>query len=114
VRGQEFRGIASPSDAYHLPQILPQELKPFGRSGDDFGKVFLRVRGFLAVHPQTIRAPFPDSLRVADSPQGTRGPFGRPFRQKCGFSVGEVFCTADRPRLSFGQSAPPWQTVCSS
>jgi hypothetical protein len=32
VGGPKFWGIASPRDASHLPQIFPQELKPFGRS----------------------------------------------------------------------------------
>jgi hypothetical protein len=106
VKGQEFWGIASPSDAYHLPQILAQELQPFGRSGDDFGEVFLRVRGFLFCS-------FLDSPRVlggqsAARGQSTspRGPFCGLFRQKCYFLAGGFFCTADSLCLSSGQSAP--------
>jgi hypothetical protein len=49
--------IASPSDAYQLPQILPQELQPFGRFGDEFGELFLRVHVFL-------RSSSPDRPRV--------------------------------------------------
>jgi hypothetical protein len=56
VRGQEFWGIASPSDAYHLPQSLPEELLLFERSGDDFGEVFLQVRVFLrSIHGPSTR-----------------------------------------------------------
>jgi hypothetical protein len=69
---------------------------------------------FCSVRPRTVRATFPDCPRLADSPQGTRGPFGGPFRQKRGFLVGDVFYIVDRPRLSSGQSAPPWWTVRGS
>jgi hypothetical protein len=80
VRGQEFWGIASPSDAYHLPQILPQELQLFGRSGGDFGEVFLRVRvflcGFSTDRPRVVHG---QSAADGQSAWG-RGLFGGPFR----------------------------------
>jgi hypothetical protein len=95
-----FWGIASRSDAYYLPKILSQELQLFGRSDDDFGEVFLRVRDFL-------RSSSLDRPRVfgGQSPR-SRKPFCGPFRQKRCFSAGGVFCTADNPCLSSGQSAP--------
>jgi hypothetical protein len=108
VRGQEFWGKASPSDAYQLPQILPQELQPFGRSGDDFGEVSLRIRVFL-------RNSSTDRPRVVGGQSAAGGHSAR----GCGrldrtvFSAGSVFCTADSPRLSSGQSATARRTVRS-
>jgi hypothetical protein len=100
VRGQEFWRIASPSDAYHLPQILPQELQLLGRSSDDFGEVFLRVR-------ESLRSSSMDRSCVFGGQSAwDHRSFCGPFRQNRSFSAGSNFCMADRPRLSFGQSAP--------
>jgi hypothetical protein len=106
-------GKASPSDAYQLPQILPQELQPFGRSGDDFGEVSLRIRVFLrnssTDRPRMVGG---QSAAGGHSARGC-GPFCGPFRQNRCFSAGSVFCTADSPRLSSGQSATARRTVRS-
>jgi hypothetical protein len=117
---QKDWGIASPSDAYHLPKILPQELKPFGRSGDDFGKVVLRVCGFLRRSSTDRREPFPDSPRLAESSQGTHRPFGEPFRQNSGFLLERSFvlhtvraCLPDSPPLLGRQSVAARQTIRS-
>jgi hypothetical protein len=82
LEAKSFGGIASPSDAYHLPQILAQELQPFGRSGDDFGEVFLWVRCFLR-SSSTDRQRVLGGQSAAHGQSATpRGPFGRPFRQQ--------------------------------
>jgi hypothetical protein len=114
VRGQEFWGIASPSDAYHLPQILPQELQPFERSGDDFGEVFLRVWEFLC--SSCTDCP----LVFGGQPARGCGPFCRLFRQNSCFSGGSVFlqrtvrsCLPDRSPHPGGQSAVARRTVRS-
>jgi cellulose synthase/poly-beta-1,6-N-acetylglucosamine synthase-like glycosyltransferase len=113
VRGQEFWGTTSPSDAYHLPQILPQELQPFGRSGDDFGEVFLRVRGFLLC--SSTDRPHVFGGQSAAGGQSVRGRrlFGGLFRQRRRFLAGGFFCTADSSHLFSGQSAPIFRTVRS-
>jgi hypothetical protein len=113
VRGQEFWGITSPNDAHHLPQILPQELQLFGRCSDDFGEVFLRVRGFL--HSSSSGRP-----GLADSPQGVadcsadrldRIVF---FRLEASFVLRTVrTCLSDNPPLPCGQSASARRTIRS-
>jgi hypothetical protein len=79
-------------DAYKLPQIFPYELQLFGRSGDDFGEVFLRVRVFL-------RSSFTDRPRVS-----ARGRI--PFRQKQCFSDGSAF-SYGRPSALVFRTVPP-------
>jgi hypothetical protein len=113
-------GIASPSDAYHLP-ILPQELQPFGRSGDDFGEVFLRVHVFLRSsstdHPRVVGG---QSTAGGQSARGRR-PFCGPFRQsRCFFGWrGLLYCRQsasvlpDSLSLLGGQSATARRTVRS-
>jgi hypothetical protein len=40
-------GIASLFDAYHVPNLLSQQLLPFGRSGDELGVLTFGVEQFL-------------------------------------------------------------------
>jgi hypothetical protein len=106
VRGQEFWGIASPSDAYHLPQILAQELPPLGRSGDDFGEVFLRVLGFLrSSSTDRLRMLGGQSVAGRQSARGSRSFCGL-FRQNLCFWLVATFVLRTVRALSSGQSAP--------
>jgi hypothetical protein len=59
---RDFWGTISPRGAYHLPQILSQELEPFGISGDELVELTSRARVF------------PVLFELADSPPPLRGP----------------------------------------
>jgi hypothetical protein len=70
VRGQEFWGVASPSDAYHLPKSF---LKSFSYLGDlvmILGRCSCKSAVFCAVLPWTVCVCFTDSPRLADNPRG--------------------------------------------
>jgi hypothetical protein len=62
---RDFWGIISPRGAKHLPQILSQELEPFGISGDELVKLTSRARDFSIL------------FELADSPPPLRGPSAR-------------------------------------
>jgi hypothetical protein len=47
VRRQNFWGIASLFDAYHVPKLLSLQLLPFGRSGDELEELTFGVELFL-------------------------------------------------------------------
>jgi hypothetical protein len=97
-----FWGTASPSYANHLPKILPQDLQPFGRSGDDFGEVFLRVRDFHRCS-SIDRPRVSGADRSADHLDRTIV-----FRLEASFVLRTVrACLPDNPPL-------PWQTVRGS
>jgi hypothetical protein len=49
VRRQNFWGIASLVDAYHVPELLSQQLLLFGRSGDELGELTFGVEQFLVL-----------------------------------------------------------------
>jgi hypothetical protein len=47
VRRQNFWGIASLFDSYHVPKLLSQQLLPFVRSGDELEELTFGVGLFL-------------------------------------------------------------------
>jgi hypothetical protein len=49
VRRRTFWGIASLVDAFHVPELLSQQLLPFGRSGDGLGVLTFGVEQFSAL-----------------------------------------------------------------
>jgi hypothetical protein len=69
---QNFWGIASLVDAYHVPKPLPHQLLPFGRSGDGLEVLIFGVEQFLV-----LSVPCGRSVRA--------------WRTVRGHSVGHVF-----------------------
>jgi hypothetical protein len=66
----------------------------------------LRVRGFLRCSSKDRPHDFSRQSTAGEQSARDSQTVWRTVFTVAWFSVGDVFCTADRPRLSSGQSAP--------
>jgi hypothetical protein len=106
-------------DAYHVPKLLSQQLRPFGRSGDELGELTFEVGLFLGLFVkrgqsagvwQTVREPsvlqvfFVFLLVFVFDPLCFRALVGRGFGQFAAAARTVRGCLADSPRAPRGRS----------
>jgi hypothetical protein len=119
VRRQNFWGIASLVDAYHVPKLLSQQLLPFGRSGDGLEVLIFEVEQFSALSARrgqsasvwrTVcglavrRVFFVFLLAFIFDPLCFRALVGRGFGQSAAAAWIVRGCLADSPRAPRGRS----------
>jgi hypothetical protein len=99
--------IISPKSSLKCLSHLGDPVTTLGRCSCEFAF-------FYAVHPRTVCELFPDSSRLADSPQGARGPFGGPFTHKRVLRLETSFVLWTVRACLQDSSPPPCRTVCGS
>jgi hypothetical protein len=124
---QNFWGITSFIDAFHVPKLLSQQLLPFGRSGDGLEGLTFEVEAFSALSVprgrsawtwRTVRVDLADGPRRACSSRVLRVLARLRFRSAVFSSFGWVkfrtvrVCRADNPRVPGRQSVCSPRTVC--